>query len=194
MALPRNSFPHLDQRMVAVIAVWLCSKSRTTKCKSSLAMLQVEKTVCLLVQKYSGFAKLDWKHSQPQAFPTNPAWNITTLSGSLLELYYLCFHTGYLNVAINKARMFTVYYQTFYWLIFLWTKAVGSRKREGLGNLWVKSTQCRLESRVVSRGFCTLAHKHLVLTNPSVLNPEFFLWFSSLLSSLKSPGSFESQN
>lgn len=139
-------------------------------------MLQVEGIVCLLVQKYSGFAKLDWKHGQPQAFPTNLAWNITTLSGSLLELYYLCFHTGYLNVAINKTKMFTVYYQTFYWLIFLWTKALGFRKREGLSNLWVESTRCILESRVVW-GFCTLAHKHPLLTNPSVLNPELFSGF-----------------
>lgn len=179
--------------MVAVIVVWLCSKSWTAKSKSSLAMLQVEGIVCLLVQKYSGFAKLDWKHGQPQAFPTNLAWNITTLSGSLLELYYLCFHTGYLNVAINKTKMFTVYYQTFYWSIFLWTKALGFRKREGLSNLWVESTRCILESRVVW-GFCTLAHKHPLLTNPSVLNPELFLWFPSFFTGVKSPGSFGSQN
>lgn len=180
MAVPRNSFPHSDQKTAAVIAVWLHSKSRTAKCRSCLAMLQVESIVCLLVQKHSGFAKL--KTWPARAFPTNPAWNITTLSGSLLELYYLCFHNGYLNVAINKTKMFAVYYQTFYWLIFLWTKALGSRKREGLSNLWADNTQCIVESRVAFREFCTLAHKHSLLTNLSVLNPEFSLWFPSLSS------------
>lgn len=129
--------------------------------------------------------KVGLKTWPARAYPTNPAWNITTLSGSLLELYYLCFHNGYLNVAINKTKMFAVYYQTFYWLIFLWTKALGSRKREGLSNLWADSTQCISESRVAFREFYTLAHKHSLLTNLSVLNPEFSLWFPSLLSSLE---------
>lgn len=137
-AVPRSSFPHLDQKMFCGCCLTV---QQEQSCKIEELMLQVESTVCLLAQKYSGFAKLDWKHGQPPAFPTNPAWNITALSGGLLELYYLCFHTGYLNVAINKTKMLAVCYQTFYWWISSWTKAPGKGKDWAVSELKAHTVQ-----------------------------------------------------